>query len=205
VKTPFPETRYSLILRLPDGGDVDAWQQFVSIYGPLVYRLARSKGFQDADAREIVQEVLVAVSKAVERWDPDPRLGRFRAWLFRIARNLMIKFLTRRRFRPIGSGDSGIAELLEQQVEPSPDDAALFDLEYRREMFRWAAEQVQEQVKERTWRAFWMTSIERWSAEDVARELAMTVGAVHIACSRVRGRIRDLVAELEQGSDCDET
>jgi RNA polymerase sigma factor (sigma-70 family) len=183
VESPVPETRYSLILRLPDRRDVEAWDQFVSIYEPLVYRLARAKGFQDADVREIVQEVLIAVSTAVERWEPNPQRGRFRDWLFRIARNLMIKFLTRRNLRPIGSGDSGIARLLEQQVGPECEESRLFELEYRREVFRWAAERVREQVKEKTWQAFWMTSIDGLATQDAARQLDMTVGAVHIACS----------------------
>jgi RNA polymerase sigma-70 factor (ECF subfamily) len=59
MKTPIPNTRNSLSLRLSDACDAEAWDQFASIYEPLVYRLARAKGFQDADAREIVQEVLV--------------------------------------------------------------------------------------------------------------------------------------------------
>jgi RNA polymerase sigma-70 factor (ECF subfamily) len=204
VTTPFPETRQSLILRLPDGSDAEAWSQFVAIYSPLVYRLARSRGFQDADACEIVQEVLVTVSRAVEQWDPDPRLGRFRNWLFRIARNLMIKFLTRRRYRSIGSGDSAIAELMEREVEPSPEESAHFDLEYRREVFRWAAEQVRHQVKDSTWQAFWMTAVENRPTGEVAGELNISVGAVHIACSRVRSRIRDAVTEFERGSSSNE-
>ena len=201
MKTPVPDTRNSLILRLTDKRDVEAWDQFVSIYEPLVYRLARAKGFQDADAREIVQEVMVAVSRAVERWEPDPARGRFRDWLFRIARNLIIKFLTRRKYRPIGSGDSGIAELLERQIDPACDESAMFDLEYRREVFRWAAEQVREQVKQSTWRAFWMTSVDGHAISDVARELQLSVGAVHIARSRVCGRLREAVQKFEQGCD----
>jgi RNA polymerase sigma-70 factor (ECF subfamily) len=66
-----PETRPSLIRRLRDSGDAEAWQEFVAIYQPLVYRLARGKGLQDADAQELVQDVMIAVSGAVENWVPD--------------------------------------------------------------------------------------------------------------------------------------
>ena len=66
-----PETRASLILRLPDATDVEAWDEFVEIYRPLVYRVARGRGFQDADANDVAQEVLVAVAGAVDRWVPD--------------------------------------------------------------------------------------------------------------------------------------
>ena len=198
MRSTAPDTRHSLILRLPDKQDAAAWEQFVSIYEPLVYRLARAKGFQDADAREIVQEVLVAVSQAVERWEPDPQRGRFRDWLFRIARNLMIKFLTRRKYRSLGTGDPKIAELLERQVDLGYEESAEFDLEYRREVFRWAAERVRKQVKERTWQAFWMTSVDGRETTDVAKELKMSDGAIHIARSRVRGRLREAIEVLEQ-------
>ena len=52
-----PETRASLILRLPSRGDAEACAEFTSIYEPFVYRFARRGGLQDADARELVQEV----------------------------------------------------------------------------------------------------------------------------------------------------
>lgn len=195
---PDPETRDSLILRLPDKRDVEAWDQFASIYRPLVYRLARAKGFQDADAQELAQEVLVAVAGAVQRWEPDRERGRFRDWLFRIARNLMINFLTRRKYVPLSTGGSGMTELLAQQCEPSSDETAVFDLEYRREVFSWAAGQVREQVKQRTWRAFWMTSVQQHAIVDVASELGMSVGAIHIARSRVLGRLREAVRRFEQ-------
>ncbi len=197
VQKPLSDTRNSLILRLSDQRDVVAWDHFVAIYEPLIYRLARSKGLQEADARDVVQEVLIVVSRAVERWEPDPERGRFRDWLFTIARNLVIKFLTRKKYRPIGSGDSAINELLKSQVDPGANESATFDLEYRREVFLWAAEQVRDQVKESTFSAFWMTSVDGRAIAEVASTLSLSTGAVHIARSRVRGRLRELVKTFD--------
>lgn len=197
MSSPVPETRQSLILRLPDRGDIDAWDQFVQIYEPLVYRLAKSRGMQHADAQEIVQEVMLSVSRAVDRWDPDKSKGRFRDWLFRIARNLMINFLTRRKHRPLGSGDTDVALLLNNQVADNGPQSLFFDQEYRREVFHWASQQVKPAVTQRTWRAFWKTSVVGEAAADVAADLGMTRGAVHIARSRVLGRLRKIVQTVE--------
>lgn len=197
---PFiPDTRNSLILRLTDCQDVQAWEQFVVIYEPLVYRLARSKGFQDSDALEIVQEVMVTVSRVVERWEPDPEKGRFRDWLFCIARNLMIKFMTRRKHQPLGSGDSGIVDLMDLHADSSPEAEVEFDLEYRRQIFRVAVAKVQTQVTESTWQVFWATSMESQSPQQVAKQRGMTLGAVYVARSRVRGRLREFVRQHSQG------
>jgi RNA polymerase sigma-70 factor (ECF subfamily) len=170
----------------------------VAIYEPFIYRFARRSGFQDADARELVQNVLVAVVKAVDRWQADPERGRFRTWLFKIARNQFVDLLRKKRRQPVRSGSSGILEQLERQ--PSPDDVAeQLVLEHRHELFRWAAARVRETVKPATWRAFWMTSVEQHSIEEAARTLGLTQGAVYIARSRVLTRLRDEVRELENG------
>ncbi|MCA9126890.1 MAG: sigma-70 family RNA polymerase sigma factor [Planctomycetales bacterium] len=193
-----PETRLSLIMRLADKRDVDAWDQFVEIYEPLIFRLARSRGFQDADAREIVQDVMMSVSRTVEKWDPDRDKGRFRDWLFRAAKNWMIKYLTRRKHKILGSGDSGVVEILHQIEELPGPELDSIELEYRREVFRWASTRVKRKVHDRTWLAFWLTSVDGKECEQVAEELQMSVGAVHIARSRVRGRLRELIAQFDE-------
>ena len=87
----------------------------MAIYEPLIHRLARAKGLQHADAQDLAQEVFAAVGKAIDRFDPDSDRGSFRGWLFRIARNLMINFLTRQK-DPQGTGDTAMMQLLEEQV-----------------------------------------------------------------------------------------
>jgi len=187
-----PDTRESLILRLPDKEDVTAWDEFTAIYEPLVYRLARAKGLQHADAQEVVQEVLLAVSRAVERWKPGEELGRFRDWLFRISRNLVINQLTRRKHRSIGSGDSRVAALLNGQCAPDLDESLWFDLEMRREIFHYGAGLVKSQVTASTWQAFWLSSVEQLPISTVATRLKMTPGSVYIARSRVMAKLRQI-------------
>lgn len=192
-----PDTRASLIQRLPDAADVEAWNEFVDVYGPLLFRLARGRGMQQADAEDFVQEVLTAVAKSVDRWVENEDRGPFRAWLFRIASNLAVNFLTRPKHRRLGSGDSAIRQLLAEHCAPSAE-SELFALEYRRELFRWAAEQVRETVAERVWLAFWRTTVGAEPIPRVAAELGMTVGAVYIARSRVTKRITDVIRRYEE-------
>lgn len=193
-----PETRETLIRRLPNAADAEAWEVFVHIYEPLLFRLACGRGMQQADAEDFVQEVLAAVAEGIDRWVADENRGSFRAWLFRIASNLAVNFLTRPKHQRLGSGDSRIARLLEEQPARGSDSSELFLKEYRRELFRWAAERVREQVSESQWMVFWLTSVEERPIADVAREFGMSAGSVYIARSRVTKRIRDKIREHEE-------
>jgi DNA-directed RNA polymerase specialized sigma24 family protein len=60
--TDEPQTRLSLLVRLRDPRDAQAWGDFVELYAPLVYRQARRAGFQDADAADVTQDVFRAVA-----------------------------------------------------------------------------------------------------------------------------------------------
>src|SRR5881275_2606711 len=100
-----PTTRASLLVRLRDGQDVQAWREFVKLYAPVVYGFARKRGLQDADASDLMQEVLRSVAGAVGRLDYDPGRGTFRGWLFTVTRNKLYSYLNGRRRHERGSGD----------------------------------------------------------------------------------------------------
>jgi len=198
VMPSLPETRASLILRLPDAADARAWDEFIAVYAPLVYRLARRRGLQPADADDVVQDVLAAVARSVEGWLGTPGRGPFRAWLLTIARNLTVNALTRGKHRTLVTGNRDVADWLTQQADKNGDAESQIDGEYRRELFRYSAERVRDEVAERTWQAFWRSTVGQEPIAAVAAELKMSVGSVYIARSRVMARLREVVRRFEQ-------
>ena len=192
-----PSTRPSLLVRLRDPRDGQAWEEFLDVYTPLILHLARRKGLQEADAADLAQDVFRAVARAIDRYNPDPGRGSFRAWLFRIARNLIINQVVARRRHLPGTGDDGLECRLEDLPAPPEENTAVFIAEYRRRVFAWAAQQVRGEFRDSAWRAFWMTGVEGKSAREVAQVLETTVGAVYHHKSRVMARLRQRIQEVE--------
>ncbi len=196
-----PPTRASLLIRLKPPRDERAWIEFVEIYEPLIHRLARARGVQEADADDLAQDVFRAVADAIERWDLDPARGSFRAWLSRVARNLIVNLLAarRRQTASFATGGTEMVELLEAQPAAQAD-SALFDLEYRRQIFASAAQRARVRFQETTWLAFWRTAVEGRETALVAAELGLTLGALYVARNRVMARLRQEIEQIEEGT-----
>ena len=192
-----PETRASLLVRLRDRENADAWGQFVQVYAPLVYEFARRKGLQDADAADVTQEVLRGVSTAVGELQYDPQRGLFRSWLFTLVHRKLCDFYRRNSRQLQGSGDSGMQALLAEQ--PAPAEEAQWERDYEQRAFAWAAEQIRGRFSHKTWQAFWLSTVKNRPSQEVARELGMTVAAVYLAKSRVMARLKEQVQALETG------
>jgi RNA polymerase sigma-70 factor (ECF subfamily) len=179
-----------------------AWDNFCGVYEAAVYGYARRKGLREADARDVTQDVLTSVFESVGRWESDGRPASFRRWLFRIAHNAIVNALKRHAHGVYATGETW--ERLQLAGVPSPDatDRTAFDLEFRREAFRWAAERVEREVSETTWKAFLRTALEGEPAVAVASDLGMTVGGVYTARCRVLARLkREVEAFLRQHED----
>jgi RNA polymerase sigma-70 factor (ECF subfamily) len=187
-------TRASLLVRIRDPRDRSAWGEFVEIYAPLVYAMARRLGLQDADAADLAQDVLRSVSRSIGRLDYDPRKGSFRSWLFTVTRNALNSYFEAQKRSPRGSGDSSVQAWLEARPDPATESAA-WDREFQQRLLAHAADQVRPSVQQTTWEAFWQTAVEGMPVQDVAARLGMSVGAVYIARSRVLGRIKDQVRQ----------
>jgi RNA polymerase sigma factor (sigma-70 family) len=199
-----PATRASLLVRLRDPHDGEAWRQFVQVYASVVYGFARKRGLQDADAADLMQDVFRAISAAIGRLDYDPARGSFRSWLFTVTRSKLYNFLASQRRQVRGSGDPGVQEQLEEQSAPGEEAAALWDREYEQRVFTWATQQVRGEFQEATWQAFWLTAVEGVGAREVGARLRMSPGAVYVAKSRILARLKEEVHRLEDAQAAQE-
>lgn len=188
-----PETRQSLLVRLNEVDHETAWQTFIDIYEPAIFAFARSRGLQVEDARDVTQQVLVAVHQRVGDWDFDKAKGSFRGWLFRVTRNLAAKQI-RQSGRQIYGDVAG--QNFDDLPAPSEEDKTIFTIEFRRQVFRWAAESIRDQFTSKSWQAFWRTSIDGDSAAVVAEESQMSIGAVYAAKCRIMTKMRELIQQL---------
>ncbi|QDU26490.1 ECF RNA polymerase sigma factor SigE [Anatilimnocola aggregata] len=195
-----PVTRASLLVQLRDGDNQVAWQEFARLYGPVIYGFARKRGLQDADAADLMQDVMRSVSSAIGRLDYDRKQGTFRGWLFTITRNKIFNFLSARRIRPQGSGDTTTNKMLDSTpAETDGQDA--WELEYQRRIAALAMDKIKSEFQESSWQAFWLTAVEGKSAGEVSKQIGLSTGAIYVAKSRVLARLKEEVETLRRQDD----
>ena len=158
----------------------------------MIYRFACQSGLQDADASLVTQDVLVTVARTIHRFEYDPNSGSFRGWLKTVTRSRLVDFMRAQGKHAQGSGDTDVHQVIAEQSDPRQPD--LWEREYRRSLFEWAVGRIQCEFEDRTWQAFWRTSVEAQETETVAETLEMSTGAVYIARSRVLARLREEIS-----------
>jgi RNA polymerase sigma factor (sigma-70 family) len=188
-----PSTRASLVVRLRDQLDHEAWREFVRLYAPVVYRFARRRGLQDADAADLTQDVLRSVSGSVGSFDPAK--GLFRGWLFTLVHRRLYDLQQHQQRQPGGAGDLATQQFLAEL--PARDDETFWDQEYERQLFALAAERIRPALADSTWQAFWQTAVEGKSGEEVASALGISAAAVYLAKSRVMVKLKAEIARLQ--------
>lgn len=190
-----PPTQPTLLVRIRNSHDHDAWNRFVDLYGPLVYGFLRKRGLQDADAVDLAQDVFRQVASAIHRLDYDTQRGSFRGWLFTIVKNRMLAHWRKQQER--ASGDTDALQRLHEIPQPGTlDDSSEWDADYERQLFYFASQVVKQDFTPATWTSFWETAVEGRSGKDVAQELEMTVAAVYLAKGRVMSRLKEQIKLL---------
>ena len=185
-------THASLIARLAAGDDSTAWPEFHARYAELITGFARRRGLQDADALDVAQDVLMAVSRNIGRIRIDPAVGRFRGYLKTIAIRALTRKQRRKEFLLLGDPEDPVVG---DRVEQDPDLEDAWESEWRQYHLRLAMQRIQCEFSASDVLAFESLTIEGSNPAETAERLGMSADSVYQAKSRILKRLRVLVAE----------
>ena len=179
-------TSPSLLDKLRQPEQHEAWNRFTELYTPLLYYWARSQGLAEADAADLVQEVfLLLVTKLPQfRYEHD---GSFRAWLRTLSLNKHREL--QRRKRP------GAAENL-HDVPAKNSNSVLEEKEYRLHLVQQMLHILKDQFPPSTWQIFQEYVIQNRNPQEIAAKRKVTLGTVYAAKSKVLHRLRQELAGL---------
>jgi RNA polymerase sigma-70 factor (ECF subfamily) len=189
-------TSITLLGRLQSNpNDRQAWSDFVSRYGRIIFGWCRHWGLQEADAEDVTQNVLLRLAQKMPLFVYDPSRS-FRAWLKTLTHHAWSDFVSSRQNRTQGSGDTAMFEVL-QSVEARADLEKQLDEAFDRELLEEAMARVRERVAPQTWEAFRLTALEGLSGAEAAAQIPMQVAQVFVARRRVQKMLQEVVAKLE--------
>lgn len=193
-------TSLSLLDRLRKAENSQTWDRLVAVYAPLLRAWLRKYEVQSSDADDLLQEVLMAVSKDLKSFEHNGRPGAFRSWLRSILANRLRNFWRARGRRPQARGDSDIDRRLAQLEDPNSEMSRLWNRQHDRHVARQLLALAENQFAPETWKAFVRTAIDGHSPNVVAADLGISMNAVFIAKSRVLARLRQESAGLVESS-----
>jgi RNA polymerase sigma-70 factor (ECF subfamily) len=178
----------------------EAWQRLVQLYSPMIYRWCRRSGVMADDAADVLQEVLLAVTRHVSEFRRDGPHDSFTAWLATLTRSKVCDHYRRRHGKAEACGGSTAQRRMAdipQPPEPSPEIIQP-DAEAVACLSRRVLDMIQAEFEPGTWQAFWRTAVEGQSPALVAEDLQMSAAAVYTAKSRVLRRLRQRLGELPE-------
>jgi RNA polymerase sigma-70 factor (ECF subfamily) len=194
--------RPSLLDRVKDPGNQGAWREFYETYDRLITRLAMKAGLREDEAKEVVQEVFISVSRNIGDFVYDPAKCSFKHWLSQMVRwRITDQFKKRLPFNTIGQEDPVFEEL------PGPYSAAdatasefeaLWEAEWKRQQIEIASTRVGKLVSYKQYQIFCLHVLEGIPVNQVIQRLKVTRAQVYLAKFRVGSLFREQIRSLEK-------
>jgi RNA polymerase sigma-70 factor (ECF subfamily) len=170
----FMQSDEELMSRVSEG-DERAFRRLAERYAKKSFALARRMVASDADAEEIVQEMMVRMWVYAPRWRPDAAL---RTWIYRVVYNLCLNRRRQQLFFPLeAAGDP---------PDPSPSVAEELAAKQSHNLLRMAIADLPERQRA----ALLFTYYEGLSNAETAAVLELSVSSVESLLVRAKRTLR---------------
>ncbi|MBP3955668.1 sigma-70 family RNA polymerase sigma factor [Gemmata sp. G18] len=170
-------------------------REFVRLFGPVVYALARKRGFGDAAAADLMHEVLTRAARGEGPGAGASGRDAIHARLVTATQSAMAAVRSANEDRPRRTDATGSIATFE--LGRTPDLDTDWESELQRQLARTAMGRVKREFSPLDWQAFWGTAVEGRTGAAVGPELGMTAGTVHVVKCQVLARLREEVDRLQ--------
>ncbi len=182
-------THISLLQRLSNGQDADAWREFHERYGELIAGFARRRQLQPADCDDVVQEVLLSLTRTMPGFRYDPAKGKFRSYLKTITLHAVFK----RKLQRHGEVDLQHVEQATRAACADEETETAWEVEWRQYHLRQAMRTITVEFNAPDRQAFQYYAVEGRDAGETAKSLQMSVDQAYQAKSRIMRRLSELI------------
>lgn len=186
-------TNPTLLNRLGDWRDHEAWVGFVLRYDPVIRSISRRYRLDAELTEELCQRVWIDLARRMRTYRYDPGKT-FRGWLRRLCHSRAIDLLRKKKKA------SAVASLEDHPAGVFPDSlSAGLDVDENagseRPVLLRQAEEVQaavrQRVSEQTWQIFWNIAIKGRSVREASEAVGISYYAAFAAQKRVGRMLRD--------------
>ncbi len=201
-------TSSSLLRRVKDTADEPSWQEFNDFYGKLILAFALKAGLTEDEAKEVVQETMIAAAKNLPEFRYDPKVCSFKTWLLNLSQwRVLDQFRKRVPATPAArskSNDESRTATIERVPDPAGNQLeVIWDAEWRTTLLDAALARVKARVDSKQWQLFDLYALKEWSVGDVAKTFNVSVARVYLAKHRIsailKREIKVLEKQIEQG------
>jgi RNA polymerase sigma-70 factor (ECF subfamily) len=180
----------SLLERLRVSNENAAWERFVRLFTPMIYRVAKGAGLRHDDACEVVQDVFLLLARKMPEFQYD-RTKSFRGWLRTVTLNKLREHARRRQLTSQQGNDANLSQFADESELNLLEEA-----EYHQSLAARAMELMRAEFSPTTWQACWEHVVSGRTAAAIAEELGISESAVYVAKCRVLQRLRTELAGL---------
>ena len=185
------------LIKLAKNGDIEAFEKLVEIYQSKVYNLAYKMFGNPEDASDLAQEALIKIYKNISTFKEESQLS---TWIYRIAYNLYIDELRKRKKMDVQSIDEQYDDSNESRItiidsQPTPEQH--LENKEKTVIIHNAINKLS--VEQRV--AITLRDIDGHTYEEIAKIQNCSLGTIKSRINRGRSQLKEILSEyLEQNS-----
>lgn len=187
-----PTTRLSLLEQLQGDDAQEAWRRFSAIYEQWIENWLLRAGLSAADADDVRQEVLAAVFAEIPNFQHRGHAGAFRGWLRQIVVHRLRRAWERKDARQRRECSVDWTALADQLHDDASRLTLVWNEQHDRFLLGNMLNSLRDCFSEQSLTVFERVAIEGQSAQKVADDLGMSLGAVRVAQHRVLKALKQL-------------